>query len=254
MASCNADILHLNVMAEGATGVFLRPPLAYLLRMVPLDIISDPICPWCYIGKAGLDTAIAKTGSNPFTPAWRIFQLNPDMPAEGVGRKDYLEWKFGGPEGARQVYGRIEEAAGAIGLEVNFDRIARTPNTFDAHRLIRWSQTTGNQTAVVDQLFHRYFVDGQDIGDWEVLLDVADQAGMERDVVAQLLSGDADRDALKAEEAQAREMGVTGVPCFIINGRHVIQGAQGAETWERIITELTSALAERAEGEAEPTS
>ena len=218
--------------------------------MVPLDIISDPICPWCYIGKANMDRALAETGSDPFTPSWRIFQLNPDMPAEGVGRKDYLEWKFGGPEGAAQVYGRIEQAAEAAGLEVHFDRIARTPNTFNAHRLIRWSQTTGNQTAVVDQLFTRYFVEGADIGAVPVLLEIAESAGMERDVVAKLFETDADADTLRAEESQARQMGVTGVPCFIVNGRHVIQGAQDSATWTRIIQELTTALDTRNSSEA----
>ncbi|MEM9735368.1 MAG: DsbA family oxidoreductase [Pseudomonadota bacterium] len=213
--------------------------------MVPLDIISDPICPWCYIGKAGLDQAIAETGQNPFTPSWRIFQLNPDMPPEGVDRQAYLEWKFGGPEGAAGVYGRIRDAAEAAGIEVHFDRIKRTPNTMDAHRVIRWSHTTGHQGAVVDQLFARYFVQGEDISDHGVLLDIAETVGMEREIVARLLAGDADRDELAAEEASARQMGVTGVPCFIVNGRHVIQGAQGKETWIKVITELSGALAKQ---------
>ncbi|MEM0923165.1 MAG: DsbA family oxidoreductase [Pseudomonadota bacterium] len=217
--------------------------------MISLDIISDPICPWCYIGKAGLDRALAATGQNPFTPSWRIFQLNPDMPPEGIDRRHYLEWKFGGPEGAAQVYGRIAQAAENAGLEVHFDKISRTPNTFDAHRLIRWSQSTGAQGAVVDQLFHRYFVEGEDIGSHDVLLDVAETAGMEGEVVARLLKGDAEIEALKAEEAQARQMGVTGVPCFIVNGRHVVQGAQDQPTWEKIITELTEALDQRADSE-----
>ncbi|MEM1277432.1 MAG: DsbA family oxidoreductase [Pseudomonadota bacterium] len=218
--------------------------------MVPLDIISDPICPWCYIGKSNLDRAIAEVGENPFTESWRIFQLNPDMPQEGVDRRQYLEWKFGGPEGAKQVYGRIAEAGKAAGLDMNLEAIPRTPNTFDAHRLIRWSETTGNQTAVVQQLFRRYFVEGQDISDHDVLLEVATGAGMERDVVAELLKGDADRAALEHEEQAARQMGVTGVPCFIINGQHVIQGAQDTTTWVRIITELNAALAARQEADA----
>ena len=121
--------------------------------MVKLDIISDPICPWCYIGKANLDRAIEETGLNPFDIEWRIFQLNPDMPREGADRKTYLETKFGGPERAQAIYGRIREAAAEAGLDVHFDKIQRTPNTMDAHRLIRWSQSTGNQGALVDQLF-----------------------------------------------------------------------------------------------------
>jgi len=125
--------------------------------MVTLEIISDPICPWCYIGKARLDQAIAETGLDPFEVSWRIFQLNPTMPPEGMDRQEYLQAKFGGPEGAERVYSHVRRTAAETGLELKFDAIGRTPNTFDAHRLIRWAGTTGNQSAVVQQLFHRYF-------------------------------------------------------------------------------------------------
>ena len=209
--------------------------------MTRLDIISDPICPWCHIGKAQLDRAIAQCGVNPFDITWRIFQLNPDMPPEGMDRRAYLEAKFGGPERAREVYGRIENAAAEAGVEMRFDRIPRTPNTMDAHRLIRWARATGHQSALVDRLFTDYFRDGRDISDHAVLLDAAGQVGMEREVVARLLEGEADREQLREEEAAAREMGVTGVPCFIIGGRYVLQGAQPAETWAKLIGELTAA-------------
>ncbi|MEM6662806.1 MAG: DsbA family oxidoreductase [Pseudomonadota bacterium] len=213
--------------------------------MVRLDIISDPICPWCYIGKANLDKAIAETGHNPFDVEWRIFQLNPDMPPEGYDRKAYLEAKFGGPERAQEIYGRIKDAASGAGLDVNFDKIQRTPNTMDAHRLIRWARTTGNQNALVEQLFHRYFEDGADISDHGVLLDVAEAAGMEREVVDTLLTGDADREMLAEEDTSAREMGVSGVPCFIVGGRYVMQGAQPPETWVKLINELVSAAEQK---------
>ncbi|MEM7239509.1 MAG: DsbA family oxidoreductase [Pseudomonadota bacterium] len=215
--------------------------------MVSLDVISDPICPWCYIGKANLDRAIAQAGRDPFQISWRIFQLNPEMPPEGIDRKQYLEWKFGGPDGAKQVYGRIADAGRAAGLEMNLDAIPRTPNTFDAHRLIRWAQSSGSQTAVVEDLFRKYFVEGVDISSRDTLLDIAESAGLERDVISRLFDGDADREDLTREEAAAREMGVTGVPCFIINGRHVVQGAQDTETWVRIIEELNAALDARQE-------
>ncbi|MEM7176669.1 MAG: DsbA family oxidoreductase [Pseudomonadota bacterium] len=210
--------------------------------MIPLDIISDPICPWCYIGKANLDRAIEETGKNPFSTTWRIFQLNPDMPAQGVDRKEYLEWKFGGPEGAKQVYGRIAQAGKAAGLDMKLEAIPRTPNTFDAHRLIRWAKVTGNQTALVNQLFRKYFEQGVDISERDVLLEAAESIGLEREVVDELLNGDADRDKLIEEEGAARQMGVTGVPCFIINGKHVVQGAQDTATWVKIIEELSEAL------------
>ncbi len=220
--------------------------------MISLDIFSDPICPWCYIGKAKLDAAIAETGSNPFTARWRIFRLNPDMPADGMDRTAYLEAKFGGPEGAAQVYGRIEEAARAAGLAVAFDKIARTPQTLDAHRLLRWAEAEGRQGPVSDQLFHAYFIAGEDISDRGVLTRIAGSAGLDAEVVARLLEGDADIAELAAEETEAREMGVTGVPCFVINGRYVIQGAQETETWVRVIRELESALATRDPSDSEP--
>jgi predicted DsbA family dithiol-disulfide isomerase len=209
--------------------------------MVRLDIISDPICPWCYIGKAQLDRAIAGSGANPFDMNWRIFQLNPDMPPEGMDRRRYLEAKFGGPERAREIYGRIEAAAAEAGIEMHFDLIKKTPNTMDAHRLIRWSRTTGNQSALVELLFRRYFVEGADISDHAVLLDAAEAVGMERDVVERLLAGDADLDLLREEEDAARRMGVSGVPCFVVGGRYVLQGAQPAETWAQVIRELVAA-------------
>lgn len=219
--------------------------------MVTLDIISDPICPWCYIGKARLDRAIAETGQDPFDVSWRIFQLNPTMPPEGMDRREYLEAKFGGAAGAERVYSRVRQTAAETGLELDFDGIKRTPNTFDAHRLIRWAKATGNQTAVVQQLFHRYFESGEDISERETLLDVAVAAGMERAVVARLLDGDADRDALNAEEEDARKMGVSGVPCFIIGGRYVLSGAQDVATWKKVITEIGETLA-REPAPAEP--
>jgi predicted DsbA family dithiol-disulfide isomerase len=215
--------------------------------MITLDIISDPICPWCYIGKARLDQAIAETGLDPFDVTWRTFQLNPAMPAGGMDRQAYLDAKFGGPDGAEQVYSRIRQTAAETGLALDFDKIKRTPNTMDAHRLIRWAKATGNQTAVVDQLFRRYFENGEDISDHQILLDAAAAAGMERPVVANLLAGDADRDALAGEEDAARKMGVNGVPCFVIGGRYVLNGAQDVATWKKVITEISETLAKQVE-------
>ncbi len=214
--------------------------------MITLDIISDPICPWCYIGKARLDQAIAEAGIDPFDISWRIFQLNPTMPPGGMDRKEYLETKFGGPGGAEQVYSRIRQTAASSGLDLDFDGIKRTPNTFDAHRLIRWAKATGNQTAVMQQLFHRYFEKGEDTSDHEVLPDVAVSAGMERPVVARLLASDADRDTPAEEEAAARGMAVSGVPCFVVGGRYVLQGAQDVETRKKVIAEIGETLAKEA--------
>lgn len=220
--------------------------------MIALDIFSDPICPWCHIGRAHLETAIARQGRNPFTPRWRMFRLNPDMPASGMDRRAYLEAKFGGPAGAADVYGRIEKAAEAAGLDVNFAAIQRTPNTLDAHRLVRWAEAEGTADAAAQQLFHRYFKRGQDISDHDVLLEIATSVRLDPDVTARLLDGDSERAALEAEEAQAREMGISGVPCFIIDGTYVLQGAQPPEAWGRIISEIDAAIAAKRGGHEQP--
>lgn len=210
---------------------------------IQLDVISDPICPWCYIGKAHFDAAARKKGAHPFDLFWRPFQLNPDMPAGGMNRRAYLAAKFG-TERAETFYKQIEAQARAAGLDVRFELIETTPNTFDAHRLIRWARSAGAQTPVVEALFERYFVKGENIGDRDLLLDVAEEAGMEREIVARLFAEDADRDRVAAEEATAREIGVNGVPTFIIAGRHVVTGAQPPEMWERVLEELAGKAAE----------
>lgn len=204
--------------------------------MVPLDIISDPICPWCYIGKARLETAL--TGREDlFDVRWRTFQLNPEMPAEGMDRKTYLDAKFGA-DAAKRFYARIAQEAEAAGLAVRFDLINRTPSTIDAHRLIRWARTDGAQDQVVNALFRKYFEEGEDISAHAVLLDAAREADMDPALVERLLSGEADREDVREEDKLSREMGVTGVPTFIIDGRYVLQGAQDSATWTRVIDEL----------------
>jgi predicted DsbA family dithiol-disulfide isomerase len=211
--------------------------------MTRLDIVSDPICPWCYIGAANLTRALESARAQPFDIHWRAFQLNPDMPAEGVARTEYLAAKFGGTDRARQIYARIEAAAAEAGLELRFDRIARTPNTLDAHRLIRWAGAEGVQTPLVGQLFRRYFREGEDISDPDVLVAAATAAGMDEPLVRRLLASDADVEEVRAEDAAFREMGVTGVPTFILGNRYVITGAQSPDAWTRIVSELEAAIA-----------
>ncbi|MBL4811850.1 MAG: DsbA family oxidoreductase [Rhodobacteraceae bacterium] len=210
--------------------------------MVRLDIYSDPICPWCYIGKTHLDRALKAAGGTPFEIFWRPFQLNPDMLPEGVGRKAYLEAKFGGPEGAQRIYGAIETAAEAAGVVVNFANIIRTPNTLNAHRLISWAGAEAGvedcQSTVVDALFTAYFIDGRDIGETSVLADIAQAAGMDRAAVAQLLDGDIDLDDIRKADAEARRRGINSVPTFIINQQHAVPGAQPPELWARVIEDI----------------
>lgn len=207
--------------------------------MIKLDIISDPICPWCYIGKTHLDRALEARPDHPFEIEWHPFQLNPDMPSEGMDRRAYLEAKFGGADGAASVYGRIADTAKAAGLkDVNLDGITRTPNTIDAHRLIHWAGLEGRQTAAVSRLFKAYFEEGKDISDPGILLDIAEGIGMDRAMTERLLSSDADVADIRARDAHARERGVTGVPTFVVANAHVVPGAQPPELWAKVLDEL----------------
>ncbi|MEJ6401996.1 DsbA family oxidoreductase [Yoonia sp. 2307UL14-13] len=211
--------------------------------MVKLDIISDPICPWCYIGKANLDKALAQIPDHPLAIEWHPFQLNPEMPAGGMDRRTYLETKFGGKEGAVKAYAPVVEHAEKSGALINFDAIQRTPNTINAHRLIHWAGIEHRQTFVVDLLFKAYFVDGRDIGDQEVLSDIADTAEMDAAMVAKLLASDADTDDIRARDAHSRKMGVNSVPTFIVAGQHAVPGAQPAEMWVKVIKEIMDQIA-----------
>ena len=211
--------------------------------MVKLDIISDPICPWCYIGKTYLDAALAARPDHPFTLEWHPFQLNPDMPPEGMDRRTYLEAKFGGKDGAVKAYMPVVEKAQEAGLSLNFEAITRTPNTLDAHRLIHWAGIEDRQTPMAMALFRAYFEEGRDIGDPEVLADLADGLDMDAAMVRRLLDSDADRDAIRACGTQFRQIGVTSVPTFIVAGQHAVPGAQPADLWLRVIDEITAQIA-----------
>jgi predicted DsbA family dithiol-disulfide isomerase len=206
--------------------------------MIKLDILSDPICPWCYIGKANLDRALASRPDHPFVIEWHPFQLNPDMPEVGMDRRAYLETKFGGKDNAVKVYARIAEAAEKAGLKIDFAKIETTPNTIDAHRLIHWAGLEGRQTAAVARLFKAYFEEGRDIGDHTVLLDIAEGIGMDRAMTERLLSSDADADDIRARDAHTRDRGVTGVPTFVLANQHVLPGAQPPELWQQVLDDL----------------
>ena len=214
--------------------------------MVKLDIISDPICPWCYIGKTNLDKALLQFPDHPFVMEWHPFQLNPDMPAEGMDRRAYLEAKFGGKEGAISAYAPVVEHAEKTGALINFEAIKKTPNTIDAHRLIHWAGIEQRQTFVVDLLFKAYFVEGRDISDHEVLADIADTAEMDAATITKLLSSDADTDDIRARDAHSRKMGVNSVPTFIVAQQHAVPGAQPPEVWVNVITEIMEKLEEDA--------
>ncbi len=208
--------------------------------MTRLDIFSDPICPWCYIGKAYLDRALEAHPEHTFEIEWHPFQLNPDMPAGGVNRAEYLETKFGGRANAAKVYARIEEAAAEAGLEIDFAAMKVTPNTVDAHRTIHWAGLEGRQSAMKSRLMKAYFREGLDIGDPSTLADLAAEAGMDRTVTARLLATDADRDDIIARDRDARQKGVNAVPTFLIAQQYVVSGAQPTQLWAQVIEELAS--------------
>ena len=205
--------------------------------MIRLDIFSDPVCPWCHIGKANLDRALEAHPDHPFRIEWHPFQLNPDIPPEGIDKHDYLAAKFG-EDRLVQMHLRLKEASRAAGAEIDPDVPKRQPNTLDAHRLIHWAGLEGRQAAVVSALFRAYWKEGRDIGNPGVLADIAAAAGMDRAVAARLLATDADADDIRARDADARDKGVTSVPTFLVAQQYVVTGAQPPDVWAKVIEEL----------------
>jgi predicted DsbA family dithiol-disulfide isomerase len=197
-----------------------------------IDIVSDAICPWCYIGKRQLERALATLAGEglTFQIHWNPFQLNPDMPKEGRDRAAYRAWKFGSPEKATALDQRITEAAAAVGLRFRTDLMARTPNTIDAHRLIWFAGQNGDQDAAMEAVFKAYFIEGRDIGDHAVLADCAADAGLPRQAVLEFLAGDIAGNEMRAADQAAREAGVSGVPSFFLDGYSLFSGAMPAET------------------------
>lgn len=209
--------------------------------MTRLDIISDFVCPWCYVGKTNLEAAIAARAAHPFAIQWRAFQLDPTIPPGGYERGPYIEAKLGGPENVAAAHARLTEMGEAIGIGFRFDRITRAPNTLDAHRLTRWAAAEDRQTLVADELFRRYFEEGEDISDPAVLRAAAEAAGLDGAAIAHLLGGAVDRDTVAAGIAEAGRIGVTAVPTYILGGRYVLSGAQTVDFWTRVIGDLDAA-------------
>lgn len=198
-----------------------------------IDIVSDVVCPWCYIGKRHVEQAISKWQEKHPNAAvnvrWHPFQLNPDLPLEGTDRKGYLEAKFGGPQRAKEIYARVSAAGRNAGLELNFDGILKQPNTLAAHALIAYAQAANDGAhadAVAERLFKAYFVDGKFIGDVEVLAAIAADCGLDADAARAILTERATLDQIAAQDANVRQQGITGVPFFIFNQKVALSGAQ----------------------------
>ncbi len=194
-----------------------------------IDIYSDTICPWCFIGKRRLERALIERPQADLTIRWRAFQLNPDMPAGGMERGHYLETKFGGEENAKAVYAQVSAAGESEGIPFAFDKIARTPNTVNSHRLIRYARQQGRQDETVQALFDAYFLRGEDIGNMDILTAAARAAGLGGDAARDFLDSGDEAEVIRDEDAQARQAGIAGVPCFIFNGKYALSGAQSPE-------------------------
>jgi len=213
-----------------------------------IDIVSDAICPWCYIGKRQLERALAMLAPEGlrFSVHWNPFQLNPDMPKEGRDRAAYRAWKFGSAERARELDARVAEAAAGVGLGFRTELMLRTPNTLDAHRLIWLAGQEGMQDAAMEAVFAAYFTRGADIGDAEVLADCAAEAGMDGAAVAEFLAGDVAAAEMLAADQAAREAGVNGVPSFFLDGYGLYSGAVPAETMAETLRKGHDILVQRA--------
>ena len=217
------------------------------MEHITIDVVSDVVCPWCYLGKARLELAIAEVQDEVGVDInWRPYRLNPDYPPEGVDQKAALAAKLGGEERVASAHKMLTDLGREVGIAFNFDAIKIGPNTLDAHRLIHWAVTEDRekQDRIVDALFKANFEDGRNVGDHSVLLDIAEKAGLDRTVIAALLASDADGDLIVAEIEAAQKMGVTGVPFFIFDQQYAVSGAQTPDVIASALRDIAKMKAE----------
>ncbi len=196
---------------------------------LPIDVVSDVVCPWCFIGKRRLEKALALTPEIPVEVRWHPYFLNPWVPREGISREQYLTTKFGSVDRYKGMAQRVAAAAAEEGLTYALDKIARQPNTLDCHRLILWAGNTGDPGRMKQRLMELYFAEGADLSDPEVLVGGAIDCGMDGNLVRRLLASDADVERVTREAEQAKEAGIDGVPCFILGGMLAVSGAQAPD-------------------------
>ena len=210
-----------------------------------VDVISDVVCPWCFIGKRRLEAALALVAAEgtagEVAVRWHPFELNPDLPVPGIDRREYVQAKFGGPERATQIYERVRAAGASAGIPFAFERIARQPNTRDAHRLVTWAQNRGDAQQIVERLFVAFFIEGRNPGDRDVLAAIAGEAGHDAAAARAMLESNEGKEEIEASERRAHEIGVGGVPFFIFNDRLAVSGAQDARVLADAIAEAAKA-------------
>jgi predicted DsbA family dithiol-disulfide isomerase len=214
--------------------------------VLTIDVVSDVVCPWCYLGEKRLEEALSEE-AGPVVVRWRPYQLDPTIPEGGLDRTEYMEKKFGKSGRLQSAHDNLTRLGAEVGVPFAFDRIKRSPNTLDAHRLIRWAGSAGVQAEVADRLFKAYFVEGRDIGDRNVLVEIASECGLDANEVEKLLADGADADGVRQEIEQAQAMGVSGVPFFIFGGRLGVPGAQEPSVLRQAMAEARQAMAKSAD-------
>uniref|UniRef100_E6VI98 DSBA oxidoreductase n=1 Tax=Rhodopseudomonas palustris (strain DX-1) TaxID=652103 RepID=E6VI98_RHOPX len=218
------------------------------LKPLTIDVVSDVVCPWCYIGKKRIEQAIALAPEVPVELTYRPFFLNPWVPREGISRDEYLTKKFGSPERYKEIAGRIAETAAQEGLEYHPERVQRQPNTIDCHRLIHWASAIGQGPAMKQRLMELYFRDGGDLTDPEVLVQAAAECGLDADDIRARLATDQDIEEVSAQAQEAAEKGISGVPTYVFMHQYAVSGAQEPALIARAIRKLSAELnAEAAE-------
>lgn len=221
------------------------------MERVTIDIVSDVVCPWCYLGKARLELAIAEVQDEIGVDVnWRPYRLNPDIPPEGVDQQAYLEAKLGGSEAVAKAHEMLTQLGAEVGIHYDFEAIKIGPNTLDAHRLLHWAGVEDRviQDRVATALFKANFEQGRNIGDHAVLAEIAETSGMDRKVVESLLATDADTDNVLGEIDAAQQMGVNGVPFFIVDGQYAVSGAQTPDVLSNALREIAKLKAEARKG------
>ncbi len=202
---------------------------------VRVDFIFDVICPWCFIGKRRLEQAVRMRPTLDVEISWFPFLLNPDMPSQGVDRNDYLIRKFGSEARVRRLFGAIADAGESVSIDFAFERIRRTPNSVNAHRLVRYAHARGRGHEAVEALFINYFLNGKDVGDEDILIDIGAKLGLEQKELTSHLRGVADLDAVYRDNTTAHRLGINGVPSFLFNDAMTISGAQEPKVIARIL-------------------